>query len=147
MKTITATPFTQNIIFMATAMVMTFFVSSCTRKISFLTSPVVPAAQGSVVIKKDKNKNYAIKLHISNLAEPSRLTPPRDAYVVWMIDENNTAKKMGQIKTSPNFLAKKLEAVFETVSAIKPRKLFITAEDDPNVESPGLLMVLTTDGL
>ncbi|HEY1056219.1 MAG TPA: hypothetical protein VGE24_13830, partial [Emticicia sp.] len=34
---------------------------SCgTTKYSFITSPVVPAAEGTVKVKKDKNNNYNI---------------------------------------------------------------------------------------
>lgn len=35
---------------------------SCSEKITFSNSVIVPAAQGSVKIKKDNNENYAVDL-------------------------------------------------------------------------------------
>ena len=52
-------------------------ISSCARKMSFTNSTIVPGAEGSVKIKKDKNKNYKIDLNVIHLTEAKRLTPPR----------------------------------------------------------------------
>jgi hypothetical protein len=52
-------------------------ISSCTQKISFLTSSVVPAARGTVKVKMDDNKNHTIQIALVNLAEPERLSPPK----------------------------------------------------------------------
>jgi hypothetical protein len=121
-----------------------FFLSSCARKVSFLTSSVVPAAQGTVKVKKDNNKNYDIKIDINNLAEPDRLQPSKKTYVVWMDSDNNEIKNIGQINSSTGFLSSKLKASFQTVSSVKPNKIFITAEDDGNIQYPGSQTVLTT---
>lgn len=51
-------------------------------KISSNTSAVVPAAEGSVKIKKDKNDNHAIDVEKRNLAEPKRLPVPQSVYSV-----------------------------------------------------------------
>lgn len=118
--------------------------SSCAKKAIFLNSTVVPAAKGTVKIKKDKNKNYVIKVQIMNLAEPSRLQPPKAIYVVWMVSDNLNPKNIGQIKSSSNFMSSKLTAYFETVSAVKPNKIFITAEDDANIQYPVSQIILTT---
>lgn len=63
---------------------MIFSIHSCARKLTFGVSPVVPAAEGTVKIKKSKNDNYIVDVKVRNLAESKRLTPPRDVYVVWM---------------------------------------------------------------
>lgn len=122
-----------------------FFFTSCTHKISFLTSAAAPAARGYVEIKKDKNKNNVIQVHLSNLAEVGRLTPPKQTYVVWMLTNDDVMKNIGQIKSSTNKLTKNLEASFETVSSFSPTKIIITAEDDENVQYPSSQVVLTTD--
>ena len=36
--------------------------SACSKKLSFSTSAIVPAAEGTVRIKKGKNENYAVAL-------------------------------------------------------------------------------------
>jgi hypothetical protein len=135
---------TRNIGFTIAAAMMLFFFSSCARKISFQTSTVVPAAEGTVKVKNDKNDNYRISLAISNLAEPKRLQPAKNTYVIWMDTDNNRIKNIGQINTSTGFLSSKLKASFETVSSFKPIKIFITAEDDAAIQYPGMQVVLST---
>ncbi len=130
---------------MITAAMMLFCFSSCARKISFQTSSVVPAARGTVKVKKDKNNNNEIKISLSDLADPSRLQPPKKTYVVWMETDNNNTKNIGQISSSTGFLSSKLSASFETVSSFNPVKIFITAEDDGNIQYPGTQVVLSTN--
>jgi hypothetical protein len=128
------------------ALTMIFSFSSCATKTPFLTSPVAPAARGAVKVNQDANKNYVIKVSISNLAEPSRLQPSKNAYVVWMEGEDNETKNIGQIKSSSAFLSKHLKGSFETVSPVKPRKIIITGENDPSVQYLNYSdIVLTTD--
>lgn len=117
---------------------------SCNKKVAFLTSPIVPAARGDVKVTKDNNKNYEIHVNISDLAEVERLSPPKRAYVVWMVTEQNMAKNIGQINSKMN-MAKNLKASFQSVSSIKPNKIFITAEDDGSVSSPTGQTVLSTN--
>lgn len=47
----------RKIVLIIASVMMLFYVSSCARKVSFQTSSVVPAAQGSVKVTKDKNEN------------------------------------------------------------------------------------------
>ncbi len=128
-----------------------FFVilmSSCAVKTPFLTSAVVPAAQGTVQVKNDKNKNYVIKIEIKNLSPSNRLTPPSLAYVIWAIANDNSTQNLGQINSSDDFMASDLSISFETVSSLKPSKIVITAENDPSVQNPSFSQViLTTDFL
>jgi hypothetical protein len=42
-------------------------------------------------------------------------------------------KNIGQIISDSKFMTQKLKASFETVSAFKPRKIFISAEDEATV--------------
>jgi len=117
---------------------------SCARKTTFLTSPVVPAARGSVKVKKDNNNNYNIKIKISGLAEAKRLEPAKQVYVVWLQSDENLTKNLGQINSNSGMLSKSLKASFETVTAFKPVKIYITAEDDSNVQYPGTHIILST---
>ena len=128
----------------ATLMMICFF-SSCATKATFLTSSIVPAAQGFVKVKKDKNKNYTIKIELRNLAESQQLQPSKNTYVVWMVTDDNTTQNIGQIISSSSLLSKNLKASFETVSSSKPAKIFITAEDNSDVEYPDYQVVLSTN--
>lgn len=124
---------------------ITAFSTSCARKMTFSTSSVVPAAQGYVKVSQDKNKNYVIKISITDLAEVERLQPQKQTYVVWLVTNEGLTKNIGQLKSSKSFLSKKLKASLKTVSSFNPAKIFITAENDPDVQSPGDQVVLSTD--
>jgi hypothetical protein len=120
-----------------------FYFESCARKIAFQASTIVPGAEGTVKVKKDNNSNYTIQVELSNLAEPRKLEPAMKTYVIWMETEQEPVKNIGQINSSSSFLSKRLKASFETVSSIKPTKIFITAEDDGTIQYPGT-QILTT---
>ncbi len=117
---------------------------SCSQKMQFLQSTVVPAAEGKVKIKKDDNSNYSISLNLLNLAEPGRLQPPKKNYVVWIETGQNTFKNIGQLKSSSGFLSKALKASLNTVTSFQPKRIFITAEDDGDINYPYGQTVLTT---
>ena len=140
------TPHTQVGVFCRAASRFIFCVllASCARKIRFDASNVVPAAQGTVKIKKDDNGNHLIKIDIKHLADPSRLQPPKSAYVVWIETESRAAQNLGQLKTSTSLFSKTLKASMEAISPFKPTRVFITAEDRANIEYPGSYVIMNT---
>jgi hypothetical protein len=125
-------------------LVVILVTSSCTNKISFLTSTVVPAARGTVKIKTDSNKNHTIDIALLNLAEPERLNPAKKMYMVWMETDQGITKNLGQIITDSGTFSKTLKANFKTVSSFTPVKIFITSENDANTQSPSWERILTT---
>jgi hypothetical protein len=136
----------KNVIFSGLLLIMiTVLSSSCSRKIDFLNSEYAPSSEGYVKIKMDKNKNYVLKIEVSNLAEVSRLVPPKQTYVVWMLSDKYIIKNLGQLKSSEHFLGSKPNASFYTVTSLKPIKVYITAEEDPNVKYPNERIFLTTE--
>jgi hypothetical protein len=124
---------------------MVFLFSSCVTSVSFLNSSIVPAAQGTVKIKSDKNKNYAIQISVTDLAESKRLQPAKLTYVVWIVTDRDQTKNMGQLNSSRSAFSKQLKGSFKTVSSFKPIKIFITAEDDAGAQYPGTQVILTTN--
>ena len=136
--------FSKKVLVSILAATLIFACFSCARKTSFQTSSVVPAARGDVKVKKDGNNNYQIKIKISGLAEAKRLELVKQVYVVWLESEEHTINNLGRINSSSNLLSKNLKASFETVSSIKPIKIFITAEDEASVQYPGTYIILTT---
>jgi hypothetical protein len=119
--------------------------TSCAKKVAFQTSSAVPAARGDVKVKKDDNMNYVVQIKLENLAEVSRLEPSKKAYVVWMETEDSMVKNIGQIKSNSKFLSTKLKASFETVTPLKPSKIYITAEDDADVRFPSNQLMMETN--
>lgn len=124
--------------------ILMFLFTTCAEKVTFLNSAVVPAAEGTVSIKQDKNNNYNIDLSVKNLADPSRLSPPRSMYVVWMETSQSGAQNIGQLETSSKGLSRMLTSSLQTVSPHKPTGFFITAEDDATGNYPGTTVVLKT---
>jgi hypothetical protein len=127
------------------SIVLILILSSCATKAKFLDSSLVPAAEGHVKMKTDRNKNYVIKIEIFNLALPGKLNPPKNVYVVWMDDGNNNIKNMGQVKSSAAFMSKALKASFQNISSFRPTKIFLTSEYEANVQVPSQDVILSTN--
>lgn len=121
-----------------------FLHASCGSKMYFTQSTVVPAAEGSVKIKKDNNRNYAIEVNTIHLAKPESLQPAKNTYVVWMETAQNETKSLGQLKSSSGLLSKTLKGSLKTVTSYNPVRIFITAEDDALALQPGWQTVLST---
>jgi hypothetical protein len=136
---------TTKLFFGIAALILLFSIEASAKKYPFQTSSVVPAARGFAKITKDKNRNYVIKIVITDLAEVFRLDPPKLSYIVWIITDEETTMNMGKIDSSKGFILKNLKATFTTVTSLKPVQLFITAEDDPSRQYPGTERILTTD--
>jgi hypothetical protein len=126
------------------SLVMLIALAGCSKKTTFLNSSVVPSAEGTVSISQDNNENYKIDLTIKRLAEPSRLSPPKNVYVVWIETAQSGVQNIGQLNTSSKGLSGMLSSSMSTVSPHKPIKVFITAEDDSKGNYPSQIVVLET---
>lgn len=133
--------FSKNILLGASATLLLFSLTSYVKRIKFLASSVVPSARGQVSIKKMKNENYVIKIKIDELAEVKKVESSKNMYIVWMESEKLTVKNMGHIIC----ISSKFKAAFETVTAFKPTKIFITLEDNANIPYPINPFVLETN--
>ncbi len=136
--------YSRTILSVAITLFVGVILQSCATKHAFSTSSVVPAAEGSVKIKKDKNKNYNVDLSTIRLADSKRLNPPKEMYVVWMETESNGTKNIGQLKTSSSLLSNTLKSSLKTVTPYKPVRIFITAEDNADLQYAGGQIVLDT---
>jgi hypothetical protein len=135
----------KNILLGIFAIMIVFSLNSCATSVSFLNSSVVPAAHGTVKVKRDNNKNYVIQISLTDLAEATRLQPSKLTYIVWMITDRQLTKNIGQLNSSKGFMSKQLKGSFKTVSSDKPVQIFITAEDDAGVQYPGTQVILSTE--
>ena len=128
----------------ASFLLVAFLLTSCAQKVAFPSSSVVPAAEGNVKIKKDDNNNYAIAVSLMHLAPSKNLVPPKEYYVVWIETETNGIKNIGQINSSSGLLSSTRKASLKAVTSFRPRAVFITAEDNANIQFPGSFVVLRT---
>lgn len=124
--------------------VISFSSNSCSRKMNFEISSVVPAARGYVKVGKDSNKNYKLKLNVKYLAESKRLEEKNNEYVIWMETKDATPMNIGRIESSKSGMSRVLKAKFKTVSTFDPKRIFITAESDAKVQYPIGATILTT---
>lgn len=121
-------------------LVMVTALNACTPKMSFTASTIVPAANGTVNVKTDKNKNYVLDVDIQNLAPSKNLSPSKNTYLVWMETQDNSIKKLGQLTPS----GRTLKANLSATAVDKPDRVFITAEDDAEISYPAGDVILTT---
>ena len=105
--------------------------SACASTANFPVSSTVSAADITATKKQDKNKNFVIEVTAINLAEASRLNPPKNNYSVWIVVENGTTKNVGQLI---NKNAKK--ATLKTTTPFNVKEIFITAEEQGNLNYP-----------
>ncbi len=125
--------------------VLSLFIVGCSKKLNFSTSSIVPAAEGTVKYKKDNNNNYEITAKVMHLADPKKLSPSKDHYILWMETEQNGRKNLGQIESSTGWFSSARKATLKSVTPFKPTSFFITAENDVTVSYPGNMVVLKTN--
>lgn len=100
--------------------------------------PQVPAASGSVKVTRDKdNGNTAFDIKVHHLALPANLTPPENAYLVWVQPRDAAPAKQGALGVD-----KDLKGEFKSVTVSKEFDLFITAEQNENVAAPSGAKIL-----
>ncbi len=136
---------TGSIYFTAGILLLALLFQSCATKYVFNNSFVVPAAEGSVKVSMDKNHNYKVVLAVKRLADPKRLNPSKELYVVWMETEQNGINNIGQLKTSSSLLSSELRSSLKTESPSKPLTFFITAENNAEIQYPEGQEVLRTN--
>ena len=118
--------------------------TSCAKRISFLPSTVIPSASGHVKIKGDKNNNYAIKLKVKDIEKSKELQPSKKNYVAWVETNEKRAHHLGRVQSSKGLFSGTRKAKLEAVTAAKPVRVFVTAEDDRTPQYPSEV-ILTTE--
>ena len=95
-------------------------------------SPVIPAAEGHAKFGKAPNGNTSIDLTVKHLADPQKLTPPVNYYVVWLrASKDAAAQNIGALTVDKN-----LDGKLDTVTALHSFDLFITGEGSDQVQQP-----------
>jgi hypothetical protein len=117
--------------------------TSCGKKITFLPSTVIPTAKGYVKIREENNNNYAVKLEVKDMVKSKDLQPGKGTYVVWVETQENRAHHLGKLETAKGLFSKTRKAKLVSVTAAKPVRVFVTAEDTTTPQFPSEV-VLTT---
>lgn len=101
-------------------------------------APNVPAARGQLDVKVDKNNgNTDLKLKVENLADPARLTPPANVYVVWVQAPDGQPHKQGVIRVNKNFTGE-----MDATTTVRDGEVYVTPEASESVNEPSQMQVL-----
>ena len=115
--------------------------SSSSNEYPMKASSNVPAAAGIVKVQRDKaNGNTKLDIRVWHLANPSRLTPPANAYIVWVRPRDGAAMRTGAIR-----LDKDQKGEVKLVTVEKDFEVFITAEQSESADVPSDFQVLRAD--
>jgi hypothetical protein len=113
---------------------------SSVKEYHMTASNSVPAATGLVKVQIDKeNGNTKLEIKVFNLADPARLTPPANDYVVWIRPSGGDAVKQGAIRVDKN-----QKGQLKVVTTSKDCDVFITAEQSESASAPSDVEVLQT---
>ena len=114
---------------------------SASKEYPMRASSSVPAAAGIVKVQRDKDSgNTKLDIRVWHLANPSRLTPPANAYVVWVRPRNGAAVRGGAIRVD-----KDQKGEVKLVTVEKDFEVFITAEQSESADVPSDFQVLRAD--
>jgi hypothetical protein len=98
---------------------------------------VDPSAMGTVHTDADKNGNVLLKVEVESLADPSKLAPPHQTYIAWIVPNGGSPQVLGELRPDEHQKA--------SLSGTTPSKRFdvlVTAENQPNPTSPSSTVVL-----
>jgi hypothetical protein len=91
-----------------------------------------PGAKGNLHTDKDDNGNTKLKVEVEHIATPQQLNPPHQFYVVWIQEQGNDPKPLGELKIDRN----DAKGSVEGLTPAKVFDVFVTAEDQPTPETP-----------
>jgi hypothetical protein len=110
------------------------------KKVPMVAGHETPAAHGTIMVKDTDNNNAKLDIKVQSLAEPTALTPPKNAYVVWIQPQGEQPQNQGELKVND-----KQEGELHTVTPYQRFKVFITAEQNAQAKTPSGPQVLTAD--
>lgn len=102
------------------------------KRVDLVPAASIPAANGELKVGTDDNSNTTVALKVRNLAPPSRLTPAKTAYVVWIEPRGLPPESKGQLQAVGDSLSGELRFV----TTHREFDVFITAEDGVGVPQP-----------
>jgi hypothetical protein len=97
-----------------------------------------PGARGNIHTDNDDNGNTRIKVEVEHTATPQQLNPPHQYYVVWIAQNGEPPKMLGEMKVDRDHANGKLEGL----TPLKVFDVFVTAEDQVNPTSPSSTIIL-----
>lgn len=91
----------------------------------------IPAAQARVNVKAEEGGNKKVKLEVDHINPPQSLDPEATTFVVWIKPDNGRPQNVGVMQVKEN-----RKAEFETTTPYEKFDIFVTAERQPNAQTP-----------
>ena len=110
------------------------------KDVQMMSGESNPAARCTIHMHVGDNGNTELDMKADSLASPSALTPPKNAYVVWIQSPDQAPQNHGQITIDKN-----QKAELKTATPYKRFRVFITAEDRAQMPAPEGPTVLSAD--
>jgi hypothetical protein len=107
------------------------------REDRLINTGAAPAAEGKVITDTDRNGNTGVEVQVKHMATPQSLTPPRQAYLVWVQPRGKDPELLGALRVNEN-----LEGSLKAATPYKDFEILITAEDSVKPESPSSAVIL-----
>ena len=107
------------------------------REDRLVNTGAAPAAEGKVITDNDRNGNTGVEVQVKHMATPQSLTPPRQAYLVWVQPRGKDPELLGALRVNEN-----LEGSLRAATPYKDFEILITAEDSVKPESPSAAVIL-----
>lgn len=116
--------------------------TACAQKMRFNPSTAVPAADAWAKVTRDTNNNARIRIDVRHLANPQRLDPPREVYVVWAETPDARTLNLGRLAVDKN-----RRGTLESTTSLREFRLLISAEHlaDAVASSPSRQTYMATD--
>ena len=113
---------------------------SGSKDVRMMAGESTPAARCDIHLHIGGNGNTELDMKADALNPPSALTPPKNAYVVWIQPPGEGVQNLGQISVDKN-----QKAELKTETAYKRFKIFVTAENEAQLKEPEGPTILSAD--
>lgn len=107
------------------------------REDRLLNTGITPAAEGKVITNSDPNGNTEVEVQVKHLASPQKLTPPRQAYLVWVQARGKSPELLGVLRVND-----KLEGSLKATTPYKVFDILVTGEDTLSPQTPSDMVLL-----
>ena len=100
-------------------------------EVRMVSSPDIPAAQGTVRATAGENGNTRLSVFVRHLAPPEKVRAGATTYVVWVEPPGGEPQNMGALKVDED-----LRGSLTTVTPLKSFGVFITVEKSATAQEP-----------